>query len=166
MLLLYHLFAPVGAPKNVRAHAISVDINENTVIALKIAPGESASGAAESAQPQSAGATSHGAVGSDPPSAKAEAGTVGAQAPTPQRPQEVPWGSGESACAVVPSAIAGAGFEATGLKQKAHQLTEMIHATYEALDAIAAGQSRWHSMQVARMLAARGSRRSVLVLED
>ena len=58
------------------------------------------------------------------------------------------------------------------LKQKAHQLTEMIHATYEALDAIAlrdptqAGQSRWYSVQVARMLAARGSRRSVLVLED
>ncbi len=44
----------------------------------------------------------------------------------------------------------------------------MIHATYEALDAIAtqAGQSRWYSVQVARMLAARGSRRSVLVLED
>ena len=54
------------------------------------------------------------------------------------------------------------------LKQKAHQLTEMIHATYEALDAITtqAGQSRWYSVQVARMLAARGSRRSVLVLED
>jgi hypothetical protein len=34
---------------------MSIDINENTVIALKIAPGESASGAAESAQPQGAG---------------------------------------------------------------------------------------------------------------
>jgi len=44
----------------------------------------------------------------------------------------------------------------------------MIHATYEALDAITtqAGQSRWYSVQIARMLAARGSRRSVLVLED
>jgi hypothetical protein len=92
------------------------------------------------------------------------------------------------------------------LKQKAHQLTEMIHATYEALAAIAlrdshrgpspawsgaaqaaggarfassssmlrantgvrtqAGQSRWYSVPVARMLAARGGRRPVLVLED
>jgi hypothetical protein len=106
----------LGAPKNIRAHAVSVDINENTVIALKIVSGESASGTAKSAQPQSAGATSHGAVGSYPPSAKAEADTVAAQAPTPQGPQEVPWGSGEPACAVVPSAIAGAGFEATGVR--------------------------------------------------
>jgi len=29
-----------------------------------------------------------------------------------------------------------------------------------------AGQSRWYSVQVDRLLAARGSRRSVLVLED
>jgi CO/xanthine dehydrogenase Mo-binding subunit len=32
------------------------------------------------------------------------------------RPEEVPWGGGEPTCAVVPSAIAGAVFEATGLR--------------------------------------------------
>jgi CO/xanthine dehydrogenase Mo-binding subunit len=32
------------------------------------------------------------------------------------RPEEVPWGGGEPACAVVPSAIAGAVFEATGAR--------------------------------------------------
>jgi hypothetical protein len=64
VLLLYHLLAPVGATGNVGAHAISVDISEHTVIALKIAPGESASGAAESAQPQGY-ATSH-ALGCSP----------------------------------------------------------------------------------------------------
>src|SRR5260370_24310770 len=108
VLLLYHLFAPVGAPKNVRAHAISVDINENTVIALKIAPGESASGAAESAQTQSAGATSHGAVGSDPPSAKAQAGALGAPAASPPRPAGVPRRRGQAARARVAPALGDA----------------------------------------------------------
>ena len=39
------------------------------------------------------------------------------------RPNEVPWGGGEPACAVVPSAIAGAVFEATGVRLRSVPFT-------------------------------------------
>ncbi|TYO67440.1 xanthine dehydrogenase family protein molybdopterin-binding subunit [Bradyrhizobium hipponense] len=39
------------------------------------------------------------------------------------RPQEVPWGGGEPTCAVVPSAIAGAVFEATGVRLRSVPFT-------------------------------------------
>lgn len=39
------------------------------------------------------------------------------------RPEEVPWGGGEPACAVVPSAIAGAVFEATGVRLRSVPFT-------------------------------------------
>ncbi|WP_024507933.1 molybdopterin cofactor-binding domain-containing protein [Bradyrhizobium sp. ARR65] len=39
------------------------------------------------------------------------------------RPQEVPWGGGEPTCAVVPSAIAGAVFEATGVRVRSVPFT-------------------------------------------
>ncbi|WP_050420563.1 xanthine dehydrogenase family protein molybdopterin-binding subunit [Bradyrhizobium tropiciagri] len=39
------------------------------------------------------------------------------------RPQEAPWGGGEPACAVVPSAIAGAVFEATGARLRSVPFT-------------------------------------------
>ena len=39
------------------------------------------------------------------------------------RPEEVPWGGGEPACAVVPSAIAGAVFEATGARLRSVPFT-------------------------------------------
>lgn len=39
------------------------------------------------------------------------------------RPEEVPWGGGEPACAVVPSAIAGAVFEATGVRVRSVPFT-------------------------------------------
>lgn len=39
------------------------------------------------------------------------------------RPDEVPWGGGEPACAVVPSAIAGAVFEATGVRLRSVPFT-------------------------------------------
>jgi nicotinate dehydrogenase subunit B len=39
------------------------------------------------------------------------------------RPEEVPWGGGEPTCAVVPSAIAGAVFEATGVRLRSVPFT-------------------------------------------
>ena len=39
------------------------------------------------------------------------------------RPEEVPWGGGEPACAVAPSAIAGAVFEATGVRLRSVPFT-------------------------------------------
>jgi CO/xanthine dehydrogenase Mo-binding subunit len=39
------------------------------------------------------------------------------------RPEEVPWGGGEPTCAVVPSAIAGAVFEATGARLRSVPFT-------------------------------------------
>jgi CO/xanthine dehydrogenase Mo-binding subunit len=39
------------------------------------------------------------------------------------RPQEVPWGGGEPTCAVVPSAIGGAVFEATGVRLRSVPFT-------------------------------------------
>jgi CO/xanthine dehydrogenase Mo-binding subunit len=39
------------------------------------------------------------------------------------RPQEVPWGGGEPTCAVVPSAIAGAVFEAIGVRLRSVPFT-------------------------------------------
>ena len=39
------------------------------------------------------------------------------------RPEQVPWGGGEPTCAVVPSAIAGAVFEATGVRLRSTPFT-------------------------------------------
>jgi CO/xanthine dehydrogenase Mo-binding subunit len=39
------------------------------------------------------------------------------------RPSEVPWGGGEPSCAVVPSAIGGAVFEATGVRLRSLPFT-------------------------------------------
>ena len=39
------------------------------------------------------------------------------------RPEKVPWGGGEPSCAVVPSAIAGAVFEATGVRLRSAPFT-------------------------------------------
>jgi CO/xanthine dehydrogenase Mo-binding subunit len=50
------------------------------------------------------------------------------------RPEEVPWGGGEPACAVVPSAIAGAVFEATGARLRSVPFTpDKVVAALEAL---------------------------------
>jgi CO/xanthine dehydrogenase Mo-binding subunit len=50
------------------------------------------------------------------------------------RPEEVPWGGGEPTCAVVPSAIAGAVFEATGARLRSVPFTpEKVLAALKAL---------------------------------
>ena len=50
------------------------------------------------------------------------------------RPQEVPWGGGEPTCAVVPSAIAGAVFEATGARLRSVPFTpDKLLAALKAL---------------------------------
>jgi nicotinate dehydrogenase subunit B len=41
------------------------------------------------------------------------------------RPEQVPWGGGEPTCAVVPSAIAGAVFEATGVRLRSAPFTQV-----------------------------------------
>jgi nicotinate dehydrogenase subunit B len=41
------------------------------------------------------------------------------------RPEQVPWGGGEPTCAVVPSAIAGAVFEATGARLRSVPFTQV-----------------------------------------
>jgi nicotinate dehydrogenase subunit B len=51
------------------------------------------------------------------------------------RPNEVPWGGGEPTCAVVPSAIAGAVFEATGVRLRSVPFTpDKVLAALHALE--------------------------------